>query len=79
MENTIIVNTPKSKNEGVTVKVRTDEKISSAKEKYYNIVENRINNQWICNATVLRDGKTIDEEEIEDKDIIEAHPSSKGG
>lgn len=75
----IIINTPKTKKEGITITVNTNDKISDAKEKYYTEAKSRVNNQWCFNGAVLKDDKTIEESEIEDMDIIEAHPSSKGG
>lgn len=76
---TIIVNTPKTKSAGITIIVNQFETVSSAKEKYYKEAGTRANNQWLYGGAVLKDGDNFDNIGIEDKDIIEAHPSSKGG
>lgn len=77
MNFTIIINTPKTKKEGISIIVNQNDKISTVKEKYYTKANSRENNQWCFNGAVLKDDKTIDECEIEDMDIIEAHPSSR--
>ena len=74
----IIINTPK-KGEEILITVRLDETISSAKEKYYNKVGSRVNNQWLYDAGVLKDNDIFSDIGIGDKDIIEAHPSARGG
>jgi len=79
MEIKIIINTPKATKDGITITVKTTENISSAKEKYYTEAKTRVNNQWCFNGAVLKDSTTISDAEIENMDIIEAHPSSKGG
>lgn len=79
MEINIIINTPKTKNEGIKITVKTSETISSAKEKYYAKANSRVNNQWLYGGAVLKDAELISKYDIEDLDIIEAHPSSKGG
>ena len=76
---TIIINTPKTKSDGITIMVNQFETVSSAKEKYYKEAGTRANNQWLYDGAVLKDGDNFDNIGIEDKDIIEAHPSSKGG
>lgn len=38
----------------------------------------RINKQWIYDAEVLKDSCAIYTYDIDDRDIIEGHPSSKG-
>ena len=76
---TIIINTPKTKSAGITIMVNQFETVSSAKEKYYNAAGTRANNQWLYGGAVLKDSENFDTIGIEDKDIIEAHPSSKGG
>ena len=75
----IIVNTPKTTGNGITIVVQQFETVSSAKEKYYAAAGSRVNNQWLYYAAVLKDSDNFDQIGIEDKDIIEAHPSSKGG
>ncbi len=75
---TIIINTPKTSN-GITIVVNQSETIGSAKEKYYQQAGTRANNQWLFGGRVLKDSDIFDNIEIDDKDIIEAHPSSLGG
>ena len=75
----IIINTPKTKGEGIIISVSMNETIASAKEKYYNKVGSRQDNQWLYDGAVLKDNQTFSDLGVEDKDIIEAHPSSKGG
>ena len=75
----IIINTPKTKAEGMIISVSMNETIASAKEKYYNKVGSRQDNQWLYDGAVLKDNQTFSDLGVEDKDIIEAHPSSKGG
>ena len=53
--------------------------VGELKEIYYNIVGSRKNNQWIYEAEVLNDEKTLSSYEIMNYDIIEAIPSSRGG
>ena len=55
------------------------ETIGKAKEKYFGRVGSRRGNQWLHDGGVLYDQKTFDYYGIEDLDIIEAHPSSRGG
>lgn len=76
---TIIINTPKTKQAGITIMVQQFETVSSAKEKYYSAAGSRVNNQWLYDGAVLKDSDNFNNIGIEDKDIIEAHPSSKGG
>ena len=75
----IIINTPKTKSEGIIISVSMNETIASAKEKYYNKVGSRQDNQWLYDGAVLKDNQTFSDLGVEDKDIIEAHPSSRGG
>jgi len=74
----IIINTQK-KGEEILITVRLDETISSAKEKFYNKVGSRKNNQWLYDGFVLNDNDIFSDIGIEDKDIILANPSSRGG
>ena len=76
---TVIINTPKTNSSGITIVVNQFDTINSAKEKYYSAAGTRVNNQWLYDGAVLKDSQTFDSIGIEDKDIIEAHPSSKGG
>ena len=64
---------------GIDLTVNLNDTIGSAKEKYYSIVGSRQNNQWIYDACVLKDDETFSSIEIVNLDIIEAHPSSRGG
>ena len=75
----IIINTPRTKKEGIHITVNENDTIKEAKEKYYAKVGSRINNQWVYDACVLNDNMTISSYDITNLDIIEAHPSSKGG
>ena len=75
----LVINTPKTKKDGITIIVQLNETISQAKEKYYTQANSRVNNQWLYDGAVLKDGDTILSTGLEDLDIIEAHPSSKGG
>lgn len=75
----LVINTPKTKKDGITITVKLTETISQAKEKYYTQAKSRVNNQWLYDGAVLKDSDTISSTGLEDLDIIEAHPSSKGG
>lgn len=75
----LVINTPKTKKDGITITVMLTETISQAKEKYYTQAKSRVNNQWLYDGAVLKDSDTISSTGLEDLDIIEAHPSSKGG
>ena len=82
MENDIInifIDTPNTKAEPIIISVSMNETIASAKEKYYNKVGSRENNQWLYDADVLEDNQTFSDVKMEDKDIIEARPSARGG
>ena len=61
------------------ITVSLNETIGSAKEKYYNKVGSRNNNQWIYDAEILEDKMTLSEVGIQDKDEITANESSRGG
>ena len=78
MEIEICIHSPKSK-QPIDIKVNENDTIGSVKEKYYSIVGSRTNNQWLYEGFVLKDYETILTLGIENKDIIEAHPSSRGG
>jgi hypothetical protein len=75
----LVINTPKTKKEGISIDVKINETISEAKEKYYTKAKSRVNNQWLYDGAVLKDSDTISSTGVENLDIIEAHPSSKGG
>jgi len=73
------ITTPKTKKEGITINVNTNMTVGEVKEIYYKIVNSRINNQWLYDGGVLKDNDILSSYGIENFDIIEAHPSSKGG
>ena len=80
MENgTINIRIITPKGEEILITVRLDETISSAKEKFYNKVGSRINNQWLYDGFVLNDNDIFSDIGIEDKDIIFACSRSMGG
>ena len=78
-ELTLIINTPKTQEKGIEIKISKEKTIGDAKKIYFDIVGNRDNNQWIYDAEILKDNRTISSYEMENKDIIEAHPTYKGG
>ena len=75
----IIINTPKTKGQGISISVSLSDTVGQAKEQYYSLAGTRVNNQWLYNGAVLKDGQNFSSLEIENLDLIEAHPSSKGG
>lgn len=75
----IIINTPKTKADGITINVNLSDTVSQAKEQYYSLAGSRVNNQWLYDGAVLKDGQDFSSIGIENLDLIEAHPSSKGG
>lgn len=75
----IIINTPKTKAEGITITVQLSDTVSTAKETYYKLAGTRANNQWLYDGAVLKDNQNFETIGIENLDLIEAHPSSKGG
>ena len=79
MDNGIINIFIYSKNTITVITVSYNETIGSVKEKYYNKVGSRKYNQWIYDAEVLADNKTLSEVGIGDKDEIIALESSRGG
>ena len=79
MDNGIINIFIYSKNTITVITVSLNETIGSVKEKYYNKVGSRKYNQWIYDAEVLADNKTLSEVGIGDKDEIIALESSRGG
>ena len=80
MENgTINIRIITLKGEEILITVRLDETISSAKEKFYNKVGSRINNQWLYEGIVLKDNDIFSDIGIEDKDIIFSCSRSMGG
>lgn len=78
-ELTLIINTPKTQQKGIEIKISEEKTIGDAKNIYFRIVGNRDNNQWMYDAQILKDNMTISSYGIEDRDIIEAHPTYKGG
>ena len=79
MDIVIFIAQPHSKNKEEIIRVNTQMTVGELKEIYYNIVGSRKNNQWIYEAEVLNDEKTLSSYEIMNYDIIEAIPSSRGG
>ena len=75
----IIIKTPKTQSEGVQIKTSIDKTIGEAKSLYYQKVGHNINNQWLFNAEILQDTNKIQDYEIDNLDVIEAHTSSNGG
>ena len=75
----LYINTPKTKKDEIIIIVNTNETISQAKEKYYTKAKSRVNNQWLYDGAVLKDSDTISSKGLENLDIIEAHPSARGG
>ena len=67
------------KSKSIAIKVNENDTIGSVKEKYYSIVGSRAFNRWMYDGAVLKDDETILTLGIENKDIIEANPSSRGG
>ena len=78
MEIEICIHSAKPK-QPIDIKVNENDTIGSVKEKYYSIVGSRTNNQWIYDASVLKDDETILTLGIENEDIIYAYPSCRGG
>ena len=73
----IIVIDKKGKPTQITIQL--NEKIFSAKEKFYKIIGHREYNQWLYEFKVLPDSRTFENYDIEHLDAIEAHPASRGG
>lgn len=77
MSITIIINTVNT--QPITVEVNLSDKISVAKSKYVQKGGDAKYNQWIFDADVLEDDKTVNECKISDKDEITANEASRGG
>lgn len=77
MSITIIINTVNT--QPITVEVNPSDKISEAKSKYVQKGGDAKYNQWIYDADVLEDNKTVNEVGISDKDEITANEASRGG
>ena len=75
----IIVYDKKGKQTQTLITIQLNEKIYSAKEKFYKIIGHREYNQWLYAADVLPDSRTFENYDIEHLDEIEAHPASRGG
>ena len=68
-----------SKSKSIAIKVNENDTIGSVKEKYFSIVGSRINERWKFDGDVLKDDETILTLGIENKDIIYANDSVRGG
>ena len=77
MSITIIINTVST--DPITVQVNLSDTVKQAKEKYVNKGGLAKFNQWIYDADVLEDVKTLEEVGISDKDEITANEASRGG
>ena len=77
MSITIIINTVNTN--PITVQVNQSDTVSQAKGKYVNQGGQSKYNQWIYDADVLDDNKTLTELGISDKDEITANEASRGG
>lgn len=77
MSITIIINTVSTN--PITVEVNKKDTVSIAKEKYIEKGGLAKFNQWLFDADVLEDSKTLEELGIGDKDEITANESSRGG
>jgi len=75
----IIINTPKTTSDPITINVNLDTTVKDAKEKYYTLVNSRENNQWLYGGAVLKDTENFSSIGIDNLDIIEAHPIRFGG
>lgn len=73
----IIIGSPNSTEINITVNL--SDTISTAKEQYIKNGGNKDNNQWIFNAKVLKNEDVIKNLKISELDVIEAHPSYRGG
>lgn len=71
MSITIIINTVNK--QPITVEVNLSDKISEAKSKYVQKGGDAKYNQWIFDAEVLEDSKTVNEVGISDNDEITAN------
>lgn len=79
MSITIIINTVETN--PIAVQVNQTDTIKDAKSKFVKKAGEDYSkfNQWISNAEVLEDTKTINYYKIKDKDEITANESSRGG
>jgi len=73
----IIVIDIKGKKTQITIQL--NEKICSAKEKFYKIIGDNRFSQWLFDGGILYDSRTFENYDIEHLDVIEAHPASRGG
>ena len=62
----------------IDIIVNRYETIGKAKEKYFGRVGSRRDNQWIYDAEILNDNKTLEYYGIEDQDRITANELSRG-
>ena len=68
-ELTLIINTPKTQQKGIEIKISEEKTIGDAKNIYFRIVGNRDNNQWMYDAQILKDNMTISSYGIEDREL----------
>ena len=74
----IVINTPKTIHAGESISIQLNEKVFSAKQKYYENCGSYYNNQWLYDGCVLTENEIFDNLDIENLDLIEAHPRSRG-
>ena len=70
----IIVKDLKGKHTQITIQL--NEKIFSAKEKYYKIIGDNIFHDWIFDAELLCDSRTFENYDIENYDNVTANERS---
>jgi ubiquitin-conjugating enzyme E2 H len=73
----IIVNDIKGKQTQITIQL--NEKICSAKEKFYKIIGDNRFSQWLFDCEILCDSRTFENYDIRNKDEITANGTSIGG
>ena len=73
----IIINNRWRKQEQITIQL--NEKIFSAKEKFYKIIGDNTLSQWIYDGEVLCDSRTFENYDIVNYDIISANTRTLGG
>ena len=73
----IIINNRWRKQEQITIQL--NEKIFSAKEKFYKIIGDNTLSQWISGSEVLKDSRIFENYDIENYDIVIAKTPMVGG
>jgi hypothetical protein len=63
----------------IPVEVKNTDTVKEAKQKYYDKTKLTQFNQWIYDAEILEDDKTLKEYGISNKDTITANEASRGG